>query len=280
VDTPVAPIQKTEQPTNQIVVEDKPAVPPTTEEIPPQKINTPPVQEVPELSTQLIKIANWNLQIFGDTKASKIELMTFYVDTIDNYDIIFVQEIRDSDGSSFISLCSMLTGYDCQVSSRAGRSSSKEQYGIIYKKGIKAVMKDYNPDAQDRWERPPVAVTFDIQGYSLTAYNIHTKPEDVANEMNNLESLVSNAGNVVVLGDLNADCSYYSNAGQDFASWNWLISDNQDTTLAQTDCAYDRIIVNSDLNNEVISSGIYTNGITSEYSDHYPVWVEIRTEQL
>lgn len=222
-----------------------------------------------------IKIANWNLQIFGDSKASKPELMDFYVDTLTNYDIVFVQEIRDEDGSSFKSLCSKLTNYDCQVSSRAGRSSSKEQYGILYKKGIKAKMKDYNPDEQDRWERPPVAVTFDINGYSFTAYNIHTKPEDVATEMNNLESIVSDSGNVVILGDLNADCSYYANAGQDFASWTWLIKDNRDTTLAQTRCAYDRIIVNSDMNNEVTSSGIYTKGITSKHSDHYLVWVEV-----
>lgn len=231
------------------------------------------------VTTRNIKLANWNLQVFGDSKASKPELMDFYVNTLTNYDIAFVQEIRDADGSSFMDLCSRLTNYNCQVSSRAGRSTSKEQYGIIYKKGIKVEMKDYNPDLQDRWERPPVAVTFDVNGYNFTAYNIHTKPEDVPSELDNLESIVEDSGNKVVLGDLNADCNYYNNKGQDFGSWNWLIKDNQDTTVSRTDCAYDRIIVNSNMNNEVITSGIYTNGINSTISDHYLVWVEINAKE-
>jgi len=229
------------------------------------------------IAANKVKIANWNLQIFGDSKASKPEIMNVYVNTLTNYDIAFVQEIRDSDGSSFSNLCSILTNYDSKISSRAGRSPSKEQYGIIYKKGIRAEMKDYNPDAQDRWERPPVEVLFDINGYQLRAYNIHTKPSDVKSELASLEKIVSTNGNSIILGDLNADGNYYNtSANPELDSWNWVIGDNEDTTSSATDYTYDRIIMNTDAYQEYSTSGVFKTGITKDISDHDPVWVEIK----
>jgi len=225
-------------------------------------------------------IANWNLQVFGDAKAAKPELMKKYRETIDDYDIVFVQELRDSDGSSFSNLCSTLTNYEYRVSSRAGRSSSKEQYGVIYKKEIQVMgVEDFNPDEKNRWERPPIRVDFDVEGYKFSAYNIHTKPDDVANEIKNLEGVVSTQGNIIVLGDLNADGKYYINTGKDFSSWNWLIKDEQDTTVASTDCAYDRLIVNQNMQEKVVSSGIFTNGITEQVSDHYVIWAKIKAKK-
>lgn len=225
-----------------------------------------------------IKIANWNLQIFGVSKASNQTLMNFYADVIDDYDIIFIQEIRDSSQTALPKLCQLLEGYKCDASSRAGRTSSKEQYGIIYKDGIRITdLTDYNPDSQDRWERPPVKVTFDYNGYILTAYNIHIKPDDVKKELQGLESVVSNVSNVIVLGDLNADCTYYKpQQDTEFDAWIWIITDDQDTTVASTDCAYDRIIMNRDAYQEYASHGIYKGGITKDVSDHYLVWVEIK----
>lgn len=223
-----------------------------------------------------MKIANWNLQIFGQEKSSNPELMQIYTEKINNYDIIFVQEIRDSSGSAFSKLCSQLQNYSCLSSSRAGSSDSKEQYGVIYKKGINVTeFKDFNPDS--RWERPPIKILFDITGYSVSVYNIHTKPENVQEELFNLENVVENFGNVIVLGDLNADCSYYNNEKQnEFDSWNWIIKDSDDTTTAKSSCAYDRIILNSDAEKEFKNYGIDKNKITTEVSDHYLVWLEMK----
>lgn len=222
-------------------------------------------------------IANWNVQILGDSKESNSALMDFYADTMDEYDIVFVQEIRDADASSFHSLCSRMPEYSCNISSRAGRSSSKEQVGIIYRSNITLVsLQDFNPDALDRWERPPIKATFDIEGYTLHAYNIHTKPDDVPAEMGGLESVVVDSGNVIILGDLNADCSYYpASSHTHFLAWNWIIQDDADTTVGATDCAYDRIIMNADAYSEFADYGIFTQGINSSVSDHYLVWARI-----
>ncbi len=205
------------------------------------------------------------------------EKKDFYASVIDDYDIVFIQEIRNKDQTAFPKLCVLLPEYACAVSSRSGRSTSKEQYGIIYKDSIEIEsIVDYNPDSLDRWERPPIEVVFDINGYDIKVYNIHTKPDDVQQEINYLEDVVSNEGNVIILGDLNADCSYYDNNEEnEFDSWTWIIGDNEDTTSSSTNCAYDRIILNSGILEEYSNYGVYSQGISKEISDHYLIWIEV-----
>ena len=226
-----------------------------------------------------VKIANWNLQIFGDAKSAKQDIIDFYISSMKNYDIIFIQEIRDFDESSFQYLCSFFEDYSCLISSRAGRTTSKEQYGIIYKKYIDITLTDYNPDQLERWERPPIKAEIKIKNYTINVYNIHTKTTDVLKELAYLEDLVENNGNVMILGDLNADCDYY-NAEKEtqFDSWYWIVSDESDTTISSRSCAYDRIILNENAFKEYSSRGIQSEGITPEISDHYMIWVELNTK--
>lgn len=231
-------------------------------------------------NTTSVKVANWNLQIFGDSKASDDELMQLYRDKIDDYDIIFIQEIRDKDGSSFDELCAGFTEHLCSVSSRAGRSTSKEQYGVIYRNTLTLLdFKDYNPDAEDRWERPPIKTTFVYSNGSLVfqkliIYNIHVKPADVEQELSHLENIVE--PNSMVIGDLNADCDYYNEEESTaFDSWDWIVTNEEDTTASATDCAYDRIIAAEPLTGRIVDYGI-DNSTTTEESDHYLIWVEIK----
>jgi len=248
--------------------------PPTPPELPPKP---QPGIELSNDTAGTITIANWNLQIFGQTKASKDWLMDFYADKIDDYDIVFVQEIRDKEGTAFPRLCSLLPGYQCMNSSRAGRSTSKEQVGIIYRDGIEVKeFVDRNPDKIDRWERPPVEVLFSVDGYEFRVYNIHVKPDDVRQELAALEDVMPTLGNQLVIGDLNADCSYYDRETE-FDSWHWIVKDEDDTTVADSSCAYDRIIFNDDAFNEFLDYGIVSEGINKTVSDHYLVWVEIST---
>ncbi|PIN83397.1 hypothetical protein COV61_03195 [Candidatus Micrarchaeota archaeon CG11_big_fil_rev_8_21_14_0_20_47_5] len=229
-------------------------------------------------NNETLKIASWNLQIFGEKKAQNATLMAFYADTMRQYDITFIEEIRDSSGTAFPKLCALMEGYNCLNSSRAGRSSSKEQYGVIYKKVSIVSMKDYNPDIQDRWERPPFQITFKRGNYTFTALVEHAKPDDAPKEMSALNALASNmSGNLVVLGDLNADCNYYTNKTDFKGSWFWALKTGTDTTTGNTNCTYDRMIFNSDMKNEYIASGVFSDGINSSISDHYLVWSEIKT---
>lgn len=220
-----------------------------------------------------IKIASWNLQIFGDKKAANDTLMNRYVDIINDYDIIFIQEIRDEDSSAFYKLCYLLPEYNCEISSRAGSTSVKESYGLFYKRIELVSLIDYNPD--DRWERPPLRADFNISNRIISIYNIHIDPDKVTNEVTYLESLSDNNEDIF-LGDFNLDCSYFDESKLDYIFsnefWNKLITDNQDTTVSSNDCTYDRIFATKDIS--VKNSGIRED-ITKDMSDHYLIWFEI-----
>jgi hypothetical protein len=223
---------------------------------------------------ETITIANWNIQVFGRSKMNKSGVVNVIVDKMDDYDIIFVEEVRDSSGEAFVELCTLLEDYDCLISERSGRSTSKEQIGVVFRKGIEAELENLE-DPEDLFERDLVKVSFNVSNYLFVSYPVHLKPDDADSEMYFLEDVVVNSGNVVVLGDTNLDGSYSKGRQDHFSDYVWLISDDEDTTVAKSDNAYDRIILNDDMNEEFVDYGIDVKGITEEVSDHYLVWVEI-----
>ncbi|MCX8202628.1 MAG: endonuclease/exonuclease/phosphatase family protein [Candidatus Micrarchaeota archaeon] len=230
-----------------------------------------------------VRVAAWNLHFFGDKKANNETLLGKYAAILSKYDVIFLQEITDEDGTAFSNLCNKLTGYSCFTGSRAGRTNYKEEYGVIYNKSKVKVTHvwDFNPDIQNRWERPPLAINMtaanapDGESRWIIFYVIHTKPADATNEIRNLEILLENVSYpAAVIGDLNADCSFYDPSQRHFKGWHWIIKDDDDTTVGNTNCAYDRIIANNKAYLQYKSHGIETN-ISRELSDHYLIWLEI-----
>ncbi len=82
---------------------------------------------------------------------------------------------------------------------------------------------------------------------------IHVDPDEAVEEINALDAahddITSHFGtdNIIILGDLNADCKYVSGRAlseltlRTDPKYVWLIDDNADTTVTTgTDCAYDR----------------------------------------
>ncbi len=237
--------------------------------------STPQISIDSNFDSNALLIASWNLQIFGPSKASSPTLLNYYAEKISEYDIIVIQEIRDSAQEAFPKLCALLPEYDCIVSSRAGRSSSKEQYGIIFK-GVELVStKDYSPVEQVFFERPPFEATFKKNGWVFTLITIHTKPDDVNNELTLVEEKLKPREDeeIILLGDLNADCDYYdANAETQFdSSFVWAIPDDVDTTVSKTNCAYDRIIFSNSVQDNFLGYGIMSD-VNLEHSDHYLVF--------
>lgn len=248
-------------------------------------------------NNEIITVASWNLQVYGDKKARNLTIINHYAEEISKYDIVFIQEIRDIDGSAFKELCEKLPDYNCVISSRAGRSSSKEQYGIVFLKKFNISVIDYNPDPLDRWERPPIEATINyyyskysavnnsnysalIKEFNFTAYIIHTRPDSVEKELYQLEHLINNkigkregseSDKIMIIGDLNADCGFYDEKNKDFKDWFWVIGDDEDTTSGKSICAYDRIILNKPFIKNYLNHGIEK----TSYSDHYLIWIAI-----
>ena len=81
---------------------------------------------------------------------------------------------------------------------------------------------------------------------------IHTSPRSAVSEIDALDSVHSDVvsrwhiEDVLIMGDFNADCSYVTKSKSSklklrSAKYYWWIGDDVDTTVAATDCAYDRL---------------------------------------
>ena len=99
---------------------------------------------------------------------------------------------------------------------------------------------------------------FDIAVYLLIAIpdvvliGIHVKPSEAELELDGLVKVYEETVqkfftfNVLLMGDMNADCSYVPDDVYDRLNFTtdsrflWLIDKLQDTTVSGTHCAYDR----------------------------------------
>ena len=194
------------------------------------------------------RIGSFNVQVFGQTKADNKYVMDALGDIIDDYDILAFQEIRDKSGEAFKELMNKKLPNDKYIiSERLGRSKNKEQYAFIYSNRVTVNRPIVYPDKNDYFERPPFMAEFNIESHPYVIMVIHTKPTDAQEEIKHLQDVVVYAENyystddIIIMGDLNADCSYYT-PGMYLNQYNWLIDDDVDTTVGKSDCAYDRII--------------------------------------
>jgi len=228
-----------------------------------------------------LSIACWNLQIFGPSKASNETLLYYYAEKLDDYDIFIIQEIRDISGTAIEALAEKLPAYEYIISNRAGQSSSKEQYAVFYNDRAALIDSyDYHAEYQEDMQRPPLKVTFISNNWTFTLYTIHTQPDNVPGELSILETIVGNpTGDTIILGDLNADGSYYSEDNiVQFTDWNWAITNDLDTTVAASDNTYDRIIINDATGNNFLSVGVMDD-VTKSQSDHYLVYGYFNNEK-
>ena len=87
-------------------------------------------------SVDTIRIASFNIQVFGRSKASKPEVMEVLANIISQFDIVAIQEIRDKSGKAIkdleVAVDDLGENYDYIIGPRLGRTSSKEQYAYSY----------------------------------------------------------------------------------------------------------------------------------------------------
>ncbi|CDS36562.2 deoxyribonuclease [Echinococcus multilocularis] len=107
------------------------------------------------------------------------------------------------------------------------------------------------------FERPPdcFSLTLKKSGVKMGYLAVHVSPRSVFDEMEALYDVASECetyagtSNLVILGDMNADCSYLTKEARDKlrlkkdSRYKWRILDDMDTTVSPQKCAYDRVIV-------------------------------------
>lgn len=257
-----------------------------------------------------LRISAFNVQTFGQTKAGRADVMDILTKIVLRYDIIVIQEIRDIAGTAIRQLQQQVNDnsngafYNLTLSIRLGNTNSKEEYGFLYRTDRVKYLREhlYDEGVNNTFEREPFMIEFeaDVQGLNKFVLGaIHIKPDTAVEELIGLTHVfdqaktVFNTEDVMIMGDLNADCSYVSQRDwpritlKSDPAFHWLIGDEIDTTVKSTDCAYDRLILTgSDFYSALVpgSAGIFR--FDTEYglsatqaervSDHYPVHFELK----
>lgn len=260
---------------------------------------------VPVRESGSIRIATFNIQVFGESKLAKPEVMQVLAETVRRFDVVAIQEVRsvaDDIVPRFVELINS-TGrhYDFVIGPRMGRTSSKEQYAFIF--DAQTVEVDRGSvytvsDPDDLFQRPPLVASFRArapppeQAFTFTLIDIHTEPDEAAAELNSLAQVYravqraprgpngETEDDVILLGDLNADQRKFGLLKQ-LPNIGWVIS-NQFTNTRQTH-TYDNLIFNRAATVEFTGRGgvfdvLREFNLTLEQalqvSDHFPAWAE------
>lgn len=261
-----------------------------------------------------LRIAAFNIQTFGETKMSNATLSDYIVQILNRYDIVLVQEVRDSHLTAVGKLLDRLNqddpnAYHYVVSEPLGRSSYKERYLFLFRPDQVSVLDSYQyddgcePCGNDTFSREPAIIKFsslftEVKEFAIVP--LHAAPLDAVAEIDSLYDVYVDVRqkwdleDIMLMGDFNAGCSYVSSSHwssirlRTSPAFQWLIPDTADTTVTSTHCPYDRIVVAGTLLQQAIvpdSAGPFdfqaayglSTQIARAISDHYPVEVTLKS---
>jgi endonuclease/exonuclease/phosphatase family metal-dependent hydrolase len=260
------------------------------------------VSDVRTLISQdaIIRIGTFNIQVFGQSKLKKSDVMDTLAEIALRFDVLAIQEIRSKDQDvmpRFVQLINAKqANYDFIIGPRLGRTVSKEQYAFVYNTDRVAVDERFVysvDDPDDLLHRPPLVARFQAvgpsssQAFSFTLINIHTDPDEADLEVDVLDDVInavrrdgSGEDDVILLGDLNADSKHLGHLAR-LAEIMWIIS-GEPANVTQS-ASYDNILFHRRDTLEFTGvGGVYnfpkefrlSREKAKEVSDHLPVWAE------
>ena len=260
-------------------------------------VRVPPLAAQPE-SSGTIRVAAFNIQVFGAKKAQHAAVMTVISRIVRQFDVTAVQEVRDESGRAADALLERLNRgsgapWAMIVGPRLGRSESKEQYVIYYRPSVVAFVDSFTVANRGRFERPPLVARFMAGAFDFRLVVAHIKPGDAAREMAALARVAlavadSNERDVILLGDFNADCGYFNERDETHPlrarRFHWII-ENDARTAVRSGCTYDRIVLFPETfgHEYVPNSGRVfrydsvfgiRRRLVRAVSDHFPVFAE------
>lgn len=247
-----------------------------------------------------IRVASFNIQVFGEHKAAKPEVMNILAQVLRNFDVVAIQEVRSKGQDVLPHLLRLINAegaqYDYVIGPRLGRTDSKEQYAFIFNAASVEIDREsiYTVnDPDDLLQREPLVAGFRVRGppqgeaFTFTLIDIHTEPDTAQQECNALASVyraVRNDGrgedDIILLGDLNSDDHHFGELGR-IPYITWAISGMPTNTRGTH--LYDNIIFDSRATTEFTGhSGVLDllrqYNLTMEQalvvSDHMPIWAE------
>lgn len=253
-----------------------------------------------------IRIASFNIEVFGDKKATKPYVMATLAGLIQQFQVVAIQEIRTQDEyfiDNFLRTYVNANGraYDKVIGPRLGRTVSKEQYAFLYDTAAVEV----NPrsiftvnDPDDLLHREPLVAMFRVRGpppeqaFTFVLVDIHTDPQLAASEVDTLAKVfqsvrrafardgLNSEDDIILLGDLNVDDRHLGDLGQ-LDGVRPLIRGQYTNTIQNAQ--YDNIVIHLPSTTEFSGrSGVFdfprfcglSRDQALQVSDHMPVWAE------
>lgn len=258
--------------------------------------STPPVAR----TGNIVRVASFNIQVFGEKKLSKPEVAEVLARVIRYFDVVAIQEIRDANDDFLLRFLSLVNAdgshYDYVIGPRLGRTNSKEQYAFIYNAASLECDRQnvYTvDDPDDLLHREPLVAGFRVRGpspeqaFTFTLIDVHTDPDEAQAELNVLDDVfraVRDDGrgedDIIMLGDLNADDHHLGELGQ-MGYVTWVITGMPSNTRGTH--LYDNILFDSRTTVEYDRrAGVFN--LMEEFhlspeqalaiSDHLPIWAE------
>jgi deoxyribonuclease-1-like protein len=247
-----------------------------------------------------IKIASFNIQVFGRAKLAKPAVMEVLADVVRRFDVVAIQEVRAATDDILPRFIQKINAggrkYDYLIGPRLGRTSSKEQYAFVY--DTATIETDRRAlytveDPADLLHREPLVASFRVRGppaneaFTFTLVNAHTDPDEVSQEVDALAQAyraVRNDGrgedDIILLGDLNADENHLGALAQQ-PNIAWAIAGVPTNTRRSH--TYDNILFSRVATSEftglcgtvdLMRDYQLTVDAALEVSDHLPIWAE------
>jgi endonuclease/exonuclease/phosphatase family metal-dependent hydrolase len=275
-----------------------PLQPPPVANTPPPPAATEPVPPPSGKPTDAVLIASFNIQVFGEAKLAKPQVVDVLTRVVRRFDVVAVQEVRAKSDSVVPNFVAAINAdgsrYQYVVGPRLGRTSSKEQYTFIYDSTrieIDPTSVATLPNPGDKLHRPPLRARFRVRmnppeaGFSFWLVDIHTDPDEVPQEVDaladafvSMRSVIPDEDDVILLGDLNAAPPQFGRIKQ-IPGIGWAVSGA--TTNTRRTKTYDNLVFDRTVTTEYTGRwGVLdlqqTFGLpldkALEVSDHNPVW--------
>lgn len=261
-----------------------------------------PVSTSVSAGRDVIRIATFNIQVFGAKKIGNPVVTDVLTKIVRNFDVVAIQEIRSVADDVLPRFVELLNAdgrqYDFVIGPRLGRSDSKEQYAFVFDQETIEVNRSqlYTVnDPDDVLHREPLVGWFRAraapadQAFTFSLINIHTDPDEVDQEINVLDDVfraVRDDGrqedDTILLGDFNADDRRFGELSR-ITNGLAVIPANVPTNTAGTK-SYDNIFFDRIASTEYTGrSGVFDflhEGMNLSLetaravSDHKPVWAE------
>lgn len=252
-----------------------------------------------------VRVASFNLDAFGPSKADKPEVMEILARIIRRFDVVALQEVRSNKPEPLVRLLEHVNAeggrYDMVAGPRVGRTADKEQYAIVFDGATIEIDRSASytvDDPDDLLHRPPFVAWFRARGapadraFTFSLVVIHIDPEDVEGEMRVLDNVffkVRDDGrgedDVVMLGSFHADDQHLGDLGR-LPGITPAVSETPTNTLQNRQ--YDNVVFQIPATSEYTGRGgvfdfMREFNLTIDQalvvSDHAPVWAEFSVEE-